>query len=374
MGEIKYEENQKKLGEIDFILFAIILTLVCFGVIMVYSASSYSAAFKNNNAELYLWKQLMWASLGVISMIVTMNVDYHKYKRYTGKLMIITIVLLLLVFVFPPVNGARRWISLGPLGFQPSEIAKYVVVLFIAMFIDRKGEKIKSFKEGIFPCLAVAGVYAGLILAEKNLSITAITMMVALVMLLISGVEIKKFAKIFLPIVALGVVAIIFEPYRLRRVTGFMDPWKDAQGDGYQLIQSLLALGSGGLTGVGIGQSRQKCFYIPEPHTDFIFAIVGEELGFIGCTFVVILFILFLWRGLIAILKSKDIYGTMLATGIVAIITLQAIINIAVVTVSMPTTGVPLPFISYGGSSLVINMTAMGILLNITRQNNYKSL
>ncbi|GAA0125321.1 stage V sporulation protein E [Clostridium sp. CTA-19] len=368
------KKTKKKLGEIDFILFAIILTLVCFGVLMVYSASSYSAAFKNNNAEFYLWKQLMWASLGVISMIVTMNVDYHKYKRYTGKLMIITIVLLLLVFVFPPVNGARRWISLGPLGFQPSEIAKYVVVLFIAMFIDRKGEKIKSFKEGIVPCLAVAGVYAGLILAEKNLSITAITMMVALVMLLISGVEMKKFAKIFLPIVALGVVAIIFEPYRLRRVTGFMDPWKDAQGDGYQLIQSLLALGSGGLTGVGIGQSRQKCFYIPEPHTDFIFAIVGEELGFIGCAFVVILFILFLWRGLIAILKSKDIYGTMLATGIVAIITLQAIINIAVVTVSMPTTGVPLPFISYGGSSLVINMTAMGILLNITRQNNYKSL
>ncbi|NEU03536.1 MULTISPECIES: stage V sporulation protein E [Clostridium] len=368
------KKTKKKLGEIDFILFAIILTLVCFGVLMVYSASSYSAAFKNNNAEFYLWKQLMWASLGVISMIVTMNVDYHKYKRYTGKLMIITIVLLLLVFVFPPVNGARRWISLGPLGFQPSEIAKYVVVLFIAMFIDRKGEKIKSFKEGIFPCLAVAGVYAGLILAEKNLSITAITMMVALVMLLISGVEIKKFAKIFLPIIALGVIFIVFEDYRLRRVIGFMDPWKDAQGDGYQLIQSLLALGSGGLTGVGIGQSRQKCFYIPEPHTDFIFAIVGEELGFIGCAFVVILFILFLWRGLIAILKSKDIYGTMLATGIVAIITLQAIINIAVVTVSMPTTGVPLPFISYGGSSLVINMTAMGILLNITRQNNYKSL
>ncbi|MGG7163974.1 stage V sporulation protein E [Clostridium ihumii] len=368
-------KTKKRLGEIDFVLFAIILTLTSFGVLMVYSASSYSAAFNSNNAEFYLWKQLSWAVIGTIAMIITMNIDYHIYKKHTGKLMILTIILLLLVFLFPPINGARRWISLGPLGnLQPSEIAKYVVVLFLAMYIDRKGEKIKEFKQGLFPCLAVTCVYAGLILAEKNLSITMITILVATTMLIVAGIDLKKVFALGTVVVLGGITGIILEPYRARRITGFLNPWESAQGDGYQLIQSLLALGSGGLTGVGIGQSRQKCFYIPEPHTDFIFAIIGEELGFLGCLFVIVLFVMFLWRGLVTILRSKDVYAMMLSTGIVAIITFQALINIAVVTVSMPTTGVPLPFISYGGSSLVINMAAMGILLNITRQNNYQGI
>jgi len=190
-------------------------------------------------------------------------------------------------------------------------------------------------------------------------------------MLFIAGTKLRFIGGLVGGLVGLVGLAITLEPYRMRRITGFLDPWSDAQDTGYQLIQSLLALGSGGLTGVGIGQSRQKCFYIPEPHNDFIFAVIGEELGFIGCMFIITLFIIFLWRGLRAAVQAKDVYGSLLATGITAVVIVQALINVAVVTVSMPTTGVPLPFISSGGSSLVINMMAMGILLNITRQNAY---
>lgn len=367
------QKSKRKLGEIDFILFAAILMLVSFGVLMVYSASSYFAAFQYNNAEYFLWKQLMYATVGTIAMIITMNIDYHVYKRLTGKLMILTIILLLLVFIFPPVKGAQRWIRLGPLSFQPSEMAKYVVVLFVAKIIEAKGEKIKQFKNGMLPCLSVAFLFAALVIAEKNLSIATIIMLVSVAMLFVAGIDKKYIFGLAGSLVGLVALAIIFEPYRMKRLIGFRDPWADSQKTGYQLIQSLLALGSGGFIGVGIGQSRQKCFYIPEPHNDFIFAVIGEELGFIGCIFVIALFIVFLWRGIRTAVKAKDVYGSLLSTGITAVVILQAIINIAVVTVSMPTTGVPLPFISYGGSSLVINMMAMGILLNITRQNQYKS-
>ncbi len=365
------KKSKVKLGEIDFVLFATILMLVSIGVVMVYSASSYFASFQYNNAEYFLWRQLMWAGLGTFGMIITMNIDYHKYKRHTGKLMILTIIALLLVFLFPPVKGAQRWIRLGPASFQPSEIAKYTVVLFTAMSVERKGEKIKSFTKGVLPYLLISGFYAGLVIAEKNLSIATVIMIVTVGMLFIAGTKLRFIGGLVGGLVGLVGLAITLEPYRMRRITGFLDPWSDAQDTGYQLIQSLLALGSGGLTGVGIGQSRQKCFYIPEPHNDFIFAVIGEELGFIGCMFIITLFIIFLWRGLRAAVQAKDVYGSLLATGITAVVIVQALINVAVVTVSMPTTGVPLPFISSGGSSLVINMMAMGILLNITRQNAY---
>lgn len=365
--------KKPKFGDIDFILFGIIVLLTTIGVVMVYSASSYFAAFKYDNAEYFLWRQLLFACGGVGLMIITMNIDYHRYRKWSKIMAVVTVILLCVVFLFEDTNGAYRWIRLGPLSIQPSEIAKYVVVMLVAKRISLNTDKIKSLFKGMVPCLFIAAIYAGLILAENNLSIASVTVMVTIIMLFVAG---SKMAHMFLMCGvagALGAAAAILEPYRMLRVMNFMNPFEDAQGAGYQLVQSLLALGSGGLTGVGIGQSRQKCFYIPEPHNDFIFSVIGEELGFIGCLVIIILFILFLWRGVLAALKAKDFYGSLLATGITSVIIVQAIINIAVVSGSMPVTGVPLPFISSGGTSLVINLTFMGVLLNITRQNNYKA-
>lgn len=360
---------KKKFGEIDYGIFYAILLLLAVGVVMVYSASSYYSMFKEGDSMYFLKRQIVWALLGVIAMSLTMSFDYHKYKKMTPYLLGITVPLLIAVLFFPPINGARRWIQLGPLSFQPSELTKYVVVLFLAMSIDAKGDKIKSFFKGIVPYLCFSGLFAGLVLAEKNLSIASIIMIVTFIMLFIGGGRIKDLFGKLAPILGVGVsLMIILEPYRMRRLLSFTDPWKDPAGDGYQLIQSFYALGSGGVTGLGLGQSRQKTLYMPEPHNDFIFAIIGEELGLIGCLFIMSLFVFFIWKGLSVAIKAKDTYGTLLAVGITSIIAVQAIINIAVVTGSMPVTGVPMPFISYGGTSLVINLIAMGILLNISRQ------
>lgn len=367
------KKYKAKMGQIDFVLFSTIILLVAIGVVMVYSASSYYAAFKFNDPEYFLKKQFLWACIGGIFMIAAIKIDYHLIKKYTGVIMVVTVVLLLAVFAFPAINGAKRWIQLGFASFQPSEIAKYTVVLFMAKSLDRKGEKVKEFFKGVCPYLLVSGFYAGLILLGKNLSIAAVIMIVTMIILFAVG---AKFLHIFgigsVLIAAVGALTI-FEPYRMARLMNFRNPFADSQGDGYQLVQSLLALGSGGVTGAGIGQSRQKCLYIPEPHTDFIFSIIGEELGLIGCAFIMLLFVVFVWRGIKTAVTSKDMYGTILGIGITSVIAIQAVINIAVVTGSMPVTGVPLPFISYGGSALVFNMFAMGILLNVSRQTVNKS-
>jgi len=362
-----------KMGQIDFLLFAIIMLLVTIGVVMVYSASSYYSAFHFNDPELFFKKQLLWAGVGSIFMVTAIKTDYHVIKQYTGILMVITVVFLLAVFAFPPINFSRRWIQLGFANFQPSEIAKYTIVLYMAKSLDQKGEKVKQFFKGIVPYLLVSGFYAGLILLEPNLSIAAIIMIVTVIILFAVGAKFLHLFAIGSTLVAAVGALTILEPYRMRRLMNFRNPFADSQGAGYQLVQSLLALGSGGVTGAGIGLSRQKCLYIPEPHTDFIFSIIGEEMGLIGGVFIIILFVVFIWRGIKTAVTAKDMYGTILAIGITAVVGVQAIINIAVVTGSMPVTGVPLPFISYGGSALVFNMFAMGILLNVSRQTVNKN-
>ncbi|PRR78752.1 Lipid II flippase FtsW [Clostridium liquoris] len=361
---------QNKMSSIDFLLFSVIMLLVALGVVMVYSASSYFAFYKYKDSMYFLKRQALWAAIGIFAMFVTINIDYHKYKKYTKLIMIITTILLCVVFLFPERNGARRWIPLGPASLQPSEIAKYAVVLYLAKSIDAKGEKIKSFFYGVIPYLLVAGFYAGLVYLEKNLSIATVIMAVTFFILFVAGAKLKHLATVVLPVILAGMAAILLVPFRRDRFFSYRNPWVDPQKTGYQLIQSFLALGSGGIWGVGLGQSRQKCYYIPEPHNDFIFAVIGEELGLIGCTFVIILFVIFIWRGVVTAVKAKDTFGTLLATGITSVIAVQALINIAVVTGSIPVTGVPLPFISYGGSSLLVNMTAMGVLLNISRQKS----
>ncbi|SCJ55114.1 Cell division protein FtsW [uncultured Clostridium sp.] len=361
--------NKKMLGEVDYGIFYSLFLLLAIGIVMIYSASSFYAMFKYKNSMYYLIRQGAFAVIGIIALVMMMKFDYHKLKKITPYLLICTIPLLIAVFFFPEVNGARRWIKLGILSFQPSELTKYVVVMFLAMSIDLKGDRIKRFWDGLIPYLAVAGFFAAMILAEKNMSIATIIMIVTFIMLFVAGGQIKHlFGIIFPAMFSLAIFFIFSSDYRRARMLNFIDPWKDAAGDGYQLIQSFYALGAGGITGLGLGESRQKILYMPEPHNDFIFSIIGEELGLVGCLFIVGLFLFLIWRGVRVAMKAKDTYGKLLAVGITSIIAVQAIINIAVVTGSMPVTGVPMPFISYGGTSLVINLMAMGILLNISSQ------
>lgn len=367
------KRHKKIMGEIDYGIFYTVLLLVAIGTVMIYSASSYYAMFTSGDSMSFLKKQLMFVPLGFGMMLLMMGFDYHKLKKYSVALILGCIPLLIAVFFFQDVNGAQRWIRVGPLSFQPSDLTKYAVVIFLAMGLEAKGEGIKKFWTGVVPYLCIAGVYALLILAEKNLSIASVIMIVSFIMIFVSGAKNRHLFGIVAPgMLVLALVAIFSSDYRRARMLNFINPWKDAAGNGYQLIQSFYALGAGGITGLGLGQSRQKTLYMPEPHNDFIFSIIGEELGLIGCLFIIALFLIFIWRGINVALKAKDTYGTLLAVGITSVIAVQCIINIAVVTGSMPVTGVPLPFISYGGTALVINMTAMGILLNISRQTEGK--
>lgn len=366
---MKKKKPIRRMGEIDYGIFYVIILLLAIGVVMVYSASSYFAMYKNSNSAHYFIRQSIFAILGIIAMTFMMAYDYHKLKKFINILLGVTFIALCAVFAFPGVNGAQRWIQLGPLSFQPSELAKYVIVLYMAISLDKHGEKVKNLFHGPIKHLAFAAVFAAVILAEPNMSIASVIMIVTFIMLFVSGMQYKHIFG-FGAMGIVGAVGLILSaPYRLKRATNFLNPWEDAAGAGYQLIQSFYALGSGGITGLGLGQSRQKTLYMPEPHNDFIFAIIGEELGLIGCLTIMVLFAIFIWRGIKIAMNAPDTFGMLLAIGITSIIAVQAIINIAVVTGSMPVTGVPLPFISSGGTSLSINLIGMGVLLNISRQS-----
>ncbi len=366
------KKTKTKLGPMDFILFSNVMLLVSIGVIMVFSASAYIVGHGASKDYLYfLKKQFLAAVFGTIAMIFAQRYDYHKIKKYTGILMLITAILLFVVLLTNPVNGAKRWIPLGPAGtLQPSEVAKYVVVLYMAKSMENKGENIKSFFYGILPFLLVSGFYAAVILIEPSMSIASVIMFVTIIMLFSAGAKIQQLFLLIFGVGGVGYYFIVSEPFRYKRFISFLHPFSDRQGTGFQLVQSLLAIGSGGILGVGLGRSRQKAYFLPEPHNDFIFSVIGEELGLIGCIFIIALFLVFIWRGISVAINAKDTYGNLLGIGITSVIAVQAIINIAVVTGSIPVTGVPLPFISYGGSSLVFNMMAVGVLLNISRQSS----
>ncbi|MDD6795264.1 MAG: stage V sporulation protein E [Clostridiaceae bacterium] len=366
---VKANKKRRKLGNIDYGLFYTVLVLLAIGIVMIYSASSYYAMLNYKDSTYFLKKQLISCVIGLGAMVFFIMFDYHKLKKFTLPLMIIAAPLLLAVYAFEPTNGAYRWIKLGPLSFQPSELAKYVVVLFLAYGLSNKGDRVKDFWTGIVPFLCVSGFYAGLVLLQKNLSIATIIMIVTFVLLFTAGGRLKHLFGYIAPLlVAAATFFTLSSGYRRARLLNFIDPWQDAAKNGYQLIQSFYALGAGGVLGLGLGQSRQKTLYMPEPHNDFIFSIIGEELGLVGCLVIIALFIVLICRGVKTALEAKDTYGTLLAMGITSIIGFQTIINIAVVTGSMPVTGVPLPFISYGGTSLAFTTAAIGILLNISRQ------
>lgn len=368
------ENLKKQIGlvkdtEFDSVIFYTTMILVFIGIIMVFSASYIQSSFKHNDSYYFLKKNIVYAVLGFIVMISTSRIDYRFWKKNATYIGIIAIVFLLLVLTPLGIeaNGARRWLGLGALTFQPAEIAKFATIILTAKLIEKKYENIKSLTKGVLPLLVVPGIFFTLIILQPNLSTAGTVILVTFVMIFAAGMDMKIIFSMIGLGAALFVVLVIAEPYRLSRVTSFLDPFQDPLGSGYQVIQGLYALGSGGVFGLGLGQSKQKYFYIPEPQNDFIFAIIGEELGLIGCIVVIMLFILLVYRCVRIALKTNNIFACMVVIGIGAQIGIQAALNIAVATSSMPATGVALPFISYGGTSLTIFMGAVGIVLNISK-------
>ncbi len=355
----------------DFTLLLSTLLLVIIGIIMVFSSSWPEGIKTFNNGYYFLKKQLFAAGLGFVALLFFMNFDYRRLKKMSWFIYIISILSGLLVFTSLGVTkkGARRWVDLGFTTFMPSDVIKLGSIIFLAAYLSNRKDKIKDFIKGLLPALVIVGISCGIIYSQKDLS-TTITLAGTLIsMLFVAGMKISHMC--FLMIIAgLGLFKAITDEehkYRMKRVTSFLDPFADKSDTGWQAVQSLYALGSGGLFGLGLGKSRQKFFYIPEPYNDFIFAIIGEELGFLGALTVIILFFLLIWRGVRIALNIEDLFGCLLATGIVALITIQSLIHIAVVTSCIPPTGIPLPFVSYGGTSLILYMSAIGILLNISR-------
>ncbi|MBE7011976.1 MAG: putative lipid II flippase FtsW [Ruminococcaceae bacterium] len=361
-----------KAGKIDFQFLGIIIILLSFGLIMVLSASSpvaYSSSMTGYDSFYFFKKQLIWALFGGVLMFLTSNFEYRKLKRWGGVAAIVSFVLLVAVLIpgiGVVVNDARRWIQIGPINFQPSEVAKFGVVLFMAESLSRNHKILKKFG-GLMYYLVILGIFAGVIMLEPHFSCTMLIMSSAAIMLFASGARWKHIGILAIPIVLVVVVLVISAPYRLARVTTFLDPFKDIQGEGWQIVQSLYAIGSGGVFGAGIGQSRQKYLNIPEPQNDFIFSIICEELGLFGAILVIALFIFLVYRGLKIALNAPDLFGTLLVLGIISLIAIQALVNIAVVTSSMPVTGMPLPFFSYGGTALAITMAEMGVVLNVSK-------
>ncbi|MCG2675749.1 putative lipid II flippase FtsW [bacterium] len=354
-------------------LFLITLALISIGIIMVYSASAILSLDKYNDPYFFLKRQMAWVFLGLVGMFFAARVNYRALPKLLKPLLLLTLFLLILV-LFPQfgkeVAGARRWLRIGDFTLQPSEVAKLILILYMADTLSRKKEKIKDLVYGFLPPLIILGTIFILILRQPDLGTALIILAVILGMLFVSGVRLKHLFSLFL--VALPGIWLLINKvgYRKRRILAFLDPWSDPQGYGFQIIQSLIALGSGGILGRGLGEGTQKLFYLPAPHTDFIFAILGEELGFLGGVAVIILFGAFIYFGARIARRAPDLFGSLLALGITTWIGLQAMINIGVATGTLPTKGIPLPFISFGGSSLIFSLIGVGILLSISLQSH----
>ena len=372
-AETKKKYRIKNFRPCDFQLLAVILGLVVFGVIMVFSASYYQTINMDKSPYYYLIRDLVWAVSGIAIMAVFSLIDYHKFRKWAPWIFGVSILLLIMVFI-PGLghssHGATRWISLGPITFMPGEFAKIAAIISVAWFLSEVPGRIRSLTKGVLPLVGVCILYGALILKQPNMS-TAITVLgIIVLMMFIAGLEWKWLGAVGIMGVV-GMCGLIFMDeggYRLKRVTSFLDPFADPLGDGFQVVQSLLALGSGGLFGVGLGKSVQKNLYLPEPQNDFILAIIGEELGYIGVLVLIAAYVFLIWRGVHVALNAPDQLGLLLASGVVIMISLQVVLNIAVVTSSMPPTGVILPFISYGGNALWMFMASAGILLNVSRQ------
>lgn len=364
-------KKNKKRKAVDFTLLLGTMLLVFIGIIMVFSASWPEAMTKFDDGYLFLRKQVSATIAGLVLMIFCMNFDYKYYKKLAIPIYIFTIISGLLIFspLGMELKGARRWINLGFTTIMPSDIIKLGSIIFFAWFLTNKKDKIGTLFQGTIPALMYIGISCGLIYAQNDLGTTVTLAGTMISMFFIAGMRLTHLAAMAAGGAGLIYVAVMTpgKEHRLERIIAFKDPFADKMDTGWQAVQSLYALGSGGLFGLGLGKSRQKFAYIPEAYNDFIFAIIGEELGLLGTVTVLLLFMLVIWRGIIIALKVDDLFGSMLATGIVALVAVQSLMNIGVVTSSLPTTGITLPFISFGGTSLAMYMGAIGILLNISR-------
>lgn len=356
----------------DWVLVCITLVLLGIGLVMVHSASSVISAQRFGDAFFYVKRQLLWALLGLGAMAWTANVDYHQWRRWAPHLIVVSFLFLAVVLI-PGIGqnrgGSRAWLGIGSFGIQPSEFAKLALILFLAHNLEHNKGRLQSFWRGFLPPLAMALVVVGLIMLEPDLGQSVVIVGTAVLLLFAAGARLRHLG-VLAGMGALGFAGLVaMAPYRMMRIVAFLDPWKDPLGKGYQIIQSLYALGSGGLLGLGLGNSHQKYLYLPEPQTDFVFSILGEELGFLGAAAVLALFASLVWRGYRTALYAPDAYGSLLSAGITGMIAVQILINVGVVTGSIPATGITLPFISFGGSSLTLMLTAVGILLNVSKQS-----
>ncbi|UOY93732.1 stage V sporulation protein E [Ectobacillus sp. JY-23] len=358
----------------DFIIVVATLLLLTVGMIMVYSASAVWATYKFHDSFFFVKRQLLFAGVGIIAMGFIMRVDYWFWRQHAKTILLVCFALLVLVLI-PGIGmvrgGARSWIGIGAFSIQPSEFMKFAMIIFLAKFLSERQKVITTFKRGLAPSLGIVFTAFGMIMLQPDLGTGTVMVGTCVVMIFVAGARIMHFAVLGMMGIGGFVALIASAPYRMKRITSYLDPWSDPLGSGFQIIQSLYAIGPGGLFGLGLGQSRQKFYYLPEPQTDFIFAILAEELGFIGGSFLLLLFSLLLWRGIRVALGAPDLYGTFLAVGIVAMIAIQVMINIGVVTGLMPVTGITLPFLSYGGSSLTLMLMGVGVLLNISRHSRY---
>ncbi len=364
------------MRQIRINLLIITSILIAIGIVMIYSASAIYALERVKDSAFYLKKHLLYLMLGIFACLAVMSVDYTKIRKYIKPALLASILLLVLVLIpgiSREIGGARRWFRFIGTGFQPSELAKLVLIFYLADVLERKQPVIRSFRYGFLPPILILGLLVGLVLLQPDLGTAASFVLVSFIMLFAAEVNLLYAIPFILASIPVLYLLVFKVGYRQRRITAFLNPWADPRGAGFQIIQSFVALGSGGLLGVGLGQSRQKLFYLPEAHTDFIFSIIGEELGLLGTIAIVIIFILFIWQGMCIVVKAKDLFGQFLGLGIVSMIALEACINIGVTTGTIPTKGLPLPFISYGGSNLIFNMVGVGILLNIAKDRKLLS-
>lgn len=352
-------------------MFGIAAALAVFGAMMVYSASAMFALRESESGSqfTYFYKQIAFTAMGLAAMILISRVDYHNLQKpWVVYLLIgVTVGLLMAVFAFPPINGAQRWIRYAGFSFQPSELAKVVLPIFLAYYLTKQQESVGDLRRTVLPCLLGLGLLGGLVFLEKDLGTTIVLCGVFSAVYFAAGARLTHIAAVVGVLFLIGVGAILLAPWRVERMMAFLDPFKYADDEGYQVVQSLYAIGSGGMFGEGFAQGRQKLFYLPYPYSDFIFSVVGEELGLIGTLGVVTAFGLLLWRGARAAALAPDRFGMLLGIGLITGIIIQALFNISVVTSLLPAKGIPLPFISYGGSSVLVTLMAVGVLLNISR-------
>lgn len=366
-----------KKQRMDWFLLVITAMLALFGAVMVYSASA-MISWRETGGETqfaYFYKQLIFTIAGLAIMVVAAKVDYRWYQSpwFVYGLIAVTAILLVSVFAFPPVNGARRWIRVGGFSLQPSELAKITLPLFLAYFLTRNVDRVGSLKETVLPCIAVLALLGGLIFLEPDLGTVIVLCAVFVTVYFAGGAKFLHVAAVGAGLLAIGAAALVLAPWRLERLMAFVDPFERADTSGYQVVQSLYAIGSGGILGEGFANGRQKLFYLPYPHSDFIFAVVGEELGLVGTMAVLLAFALLLWRGARAALLAPERFGMLLGIGLITGIIVQALFNISVVISILPPKGIPLPFISYGGSSILVTLVSIGIILNISRHSGFLS-